>query len=161
MAKKTQRAALVISVEERRRLERLSAARTAPKREVERAAILLRYAAGDGITEIQRALGVSRPTIYKCVDKALAAGLEAGLKDRYHRAKAPVITEQAKAWVMNIACTKPKELGLAAELWSVSALARFTRERAAAQGHLCLERAGKATMWRILNAGAIKPRKVR
>jgi transposase len=161
MARKTQRAALVISADERRRLERLRAARTAPKREVERAAVLLRYAAGDGITEIQRALGVSRPTIYKCVDKALAAGIEAGLKDRYHRAKTPVITEEAKAWVMSIACTKPKEHGLAAELWSLSALARFTREHAAAQGHPSLERAAKATIWRILNEGAIKPHKVR
>ena len=161
MSRKTQRAALVISVDERRRLERLSEARKAPKREVERAAILLRYAAGEGITQIQRALGVSRPTVYKCVDKALAAGIEAGLKDRYHRAKAPVITEEAKAWVMSVACTKPKDHGLAAELWSLGALARFTRERAAAQGHPGLERAGKATIWRILNAGAIKPHKVR
>ena len=133
MARKTRRAALVISADERRRLERLSAARTAPGREVERAAILSRY----------------------------AAGIEAGLKDRCHRAKAPVITEEAKAWVMSIARTKPKDQGLAAELWSLSALARFTRERAAAQGHPSLERAGKATIWRILNAGSIKPHKVR
>ena len=62
---------------------------------------------------------------------------------------------------MSIACTKPKEHGLAAELWSLSALARFTREHAVAQGHPSLERAAKATIWRILNAGAIKPHKVR
>jgi transposase len=161
MARKTRRAALVISADERGRLERWSAARTAPKREVERAAIWLRYAAGEGITEIHRALGVSRPTIYQCVDKALAAGIEAGLKDRYHRAQAPVMTEEAKAWVMRMACTKPKDHGLAAEWWSLSALARFTRERAAAQGHPSLQRAGKATIWRILNAGSIKPHQVR
>ena len=41
--------------------------------EVERAAILLRYAAGEGPAAIQHALGLSRPTIYKCIDKALAA----------------------------------------------------------------------------------------
>lgn len=35
-----------------------------------------------GITEIERSLHVNRPMVYKGVDKALAAGLAAGLKDR-------------------------------------------------------------------------------
>ena len=83
------------------------------------------------------------------------------MEDRYHRPKEPVITEESKAWVLSLACTKPKEHGLAAELWSLSALARFTREHAAAQGHPSLVRAGKATIWRILHAGEIKPHKVR
>ena len=161
MAGKTRRPALIISAEERERLERLRGSRKAPKREVERATILLRYADGEGPTAIQKALGVSRPTIYKCIDKALAAGMESGLKDRYHRPKEPVITEEAKAWVLHIACTKPQDHGLAAELWSLSALARYTREHAPAAGHGSLARAGKATIWRILKGGAIKPHKVR
>ena len=35
-------------------------------------------------TNIQRIVGLSRPTIYKCIDKALAAGIKTGLKDSYH-----------------------------------------------------------------------------
>jgi len=160
MARKTARPALVISADEREKLERLSDSRKAPKREVERAAILLRYAAGEGPTAIQAALGVSRPSIYKCIDKALAAGVQAGLTDQYHRPKEPVITPEAKAWVLNVACTKPKDHGLAAELWTLSALARYTREHACSAGHGSLARAGKATIWRILHAGEIKPHKV-
>ncbi|PKN59724.1 MAG: IS630 family transposase [Deltaproteobacteria bacterium HGW-Deltaproteobacteria-11] len=161
MARKTGRAALVIAADEREQLERLRDSRTAPKRETERAAILLRYAAGEGPTVIQQRLGISRPTIYKCIDKALAAGVQSGLQDRYHRPKEPVITPEAKAWVLSLACTKPKDHGLAAELWSLAALARYTREHASAQGHGSIARAGKATIWRILNAGEIKPQKVR
>jgi transposase len=160
MARKTGRAALVISADQRQKLERLRDSRKAPKRETERAAILLSYAAGEGPTVIQQRLGVSRPTIYKCIDKALAAGVQSGLKDRYHRAKEPVITEQAKAWVLSLACTKPKDHGLAAELWTLSALARYTREHASAQGHNSLARAGKASIWRILHGGEIQPQKV-
>jgi transposase len=160
MARKTGRPALAISADERQKLERLRDSRKAPKRETERAAILLSYAAGEGPTVIQQRLGVSRPTIYKCIDKALAAGLASGLKDRYHRPKEPVITEQAKAWVLSLACTKPKDHGLAAELWSLSALARYTREHASAQGHSSLARAGKASIWRILHGGEIQPQKV-
>ncbi|MFH0340687.1 MAG: helix-turn-helix domain-containing protein [Chromatiales bacterium] len=44
-------------------MERLRDSRKAPKREVERAAILLRYAVGEGPAAIQQALGVSRPTM--------------------------------------------------------------------------------------------------
>lgn len=161
MAGKTKRPALVISAEERVKLELLRGSRKAQKREIERATILLRYADGEGPTAIHRALGLSRPTIYKCIDKALAAGVESGLKDRYHRPKEPVITEAAKAWILHIACTKPKEHGLAAELWSLSALARYAREQAPAAGHESLARAGKATIWRILKGGAIKPHQVR
>ncbi len=160
MARKTGRPALVIAADEREKLERLRDSRKAPKRETERAAILLSYAAGEGPTVIQQRLGVSRPTIYKCIDKALAAGVQSGLKDRYHRPKEPVITEEAKAWVLSLACTKPKDHGLAAELWSLSALARYTREHASAQGHGSLVRAGKASIWRILHGGEIKPQKV-
>jgi transposase len=160
MARKTGRPALAISADERQKLERLRDSRKAPKRETERAAILLSYAAGEGPTVIQQRLGVSRPTIYKCIDKALAAGVQSGLKDRYHRPKQPVITEQAKAWVLSLACTKPKDHGLAAELWSLSALARYTREHASAQGHTSLARAGKASIWRILHGGEIQPQKV-
>lgn len=160
MARKTGRPALVISADEREKLERLRDSRKAPKRETERAAILLSYAAGEGPTVIQQRLGVSRPTIYKCIDKALAAGVQSGLKDRYHRPKEPVITEEAKAWVLNLACTKPKDHGLAAELWTLSALARYTREHASAQGQVSLARAGKASIWRILHGGEIQPQKV-
>ena len=76
---------------------------------------------GKAPTQIQRALGVSRPTIYKCIDKALATGVVTGLHDRFHRAYAPQISEAAKMWVVELACRKPKDLGLAAELWTISA----------------------------------------
>lgn len=160
MARKTSRAVLRISEQERGDLQRLAKSRTAPRREVERAGILLRYAGGEGITQIERALHVSRPTIYKCVDKALAAGMMAGIKDRFHRPREPVITESAKAWVINLACRKPCELGLAAELWTLSELARHAREQAPAAGYASLANAGKATIWRILNAQVVKPHRV-
>lgn len=130
-------------------------------REVERAKVLLGYADGATITELQRQLGVGRPMIYKCIDKALAAGVQMGLKDKYHRPHEPEISDEAKAWVVSLACTKPKDHGLAAELWSISALAKFVCERAEAAGFGRLAKAGKSTVWRILNDNDIKPHKIR
>ena len=161
MARKTKRAALVLTSEQRAMLTELSGSRTAPIREVERAKILLGYVDGASISGLMRRLGVGRPMIYKCIDKALAAGVGAGLKDAYHRPHEPEITDEAKAWVVSIACTKPKDHGLAAELWSISALARFVCKGAETAGHPRLAQAGKSTVWRILNEHDIKPHKIR
>ena len=161
MARKTKRAKLHLTDEQRIRLERLSKSRKAPLREVQRAKILLHYADEVPIAQIQRLVNVSRPTIYKCIDKALAAGIDAGLKDLYHRPFKPKIDEAAKAWVINLACTKPKDHGLAAELWTLNELAKYTREHAPAAGHPCLSKAAKATIWRILSANEIRPHKIK
>jgi transposase len=161
MARTSKRAALVLTPEQRAMLQELSGSRTAPAREVERAKVLLGYADGISITALQRRLGLSRPMIYRCVDKALAAGVRMGLKDKYHRPHEPEIGDAAKAWVVSIACTKPKDHGLAAELWTISALAKFVSESAEAAGFVRLGSAGKSTVWRILDDNDIKPHKIR
>lgn len=161
MANTSKRPRIQLTEEQRSELERIARSRTAPAREVERASVILRQAAGESISEIERALRVSKPTIYKCIDKALAAGPERGLKDLPHSPKQPVITEEAKAWVVNLACMKPKEHGYAAEVWSQSQLAMHTREHAPAAGHGCLSRASKATINRILKAQPLQPHKIR
>ena len=161
MARKTQRAKLLLSIDERRKLKLISNSRKAPLREVQRAKVLLHYADDIPISQIKQLVKVSRPTIYKCIDKALAAGPDAGLKDYYHRPFDPKITNEAKTWVVNLACTKPKDHGLAAELWTLKELAEFSRKHALEAGHDCLSKAAKATIWRILTANAIKPHKIK
>ena len=160
MAGKTKRAPLVLTPEQRARLKELGGSRTAPAREVERAKILVGYADGASIMGLQRQLGVGRPMIYRCIDKALAGGAQMGLKDAYHRPHEPEISDEAKAWVVSIACTKPKDHGLAAELWTISGLARFVSELAAGAGFPRLARAGKSTVWRILDENEIKPHRI-
>ena len=161
MAGKSKRAPLILIDAHRAMLSELAGSRTAPIREVERARVLLKYAAGASVTQIQREVGVSRPTIYKCIDKAVAAGVLVGLKDRFHRPKEREITEEAKAWVVSLACTKPKDHGLAAELWSLSELAKFVSNRALEAGFPRLQATNKTTLWRILNEHDIKPHRIR
>ncbi len=161
MAGKSNLPALVLTPAEQKRLETLQASRVAPIREVERARILLQYRAGNNPSAIQRALGVSRVTIYHCLHKALEMGIEAGLKDAFHRPKEPVITSADKAWVVHLACTKPKELGYAAELWTRQSLAVHVRREAQAAGHPSLAQAAKATVQRILDEQHLQPHKVK
>ena len=161
MSRKSSRPELKLDKSQHMKLLKISQSRTASIREVQRACILLKYSDGESITAISKELNTSRPTIYKCIDKALAAGIETGLKDKYHSPKSPIITDDAKAWVVNLACTKPKDHGYAAEVWSLSQLAKHTRKHAPSAGYKCLERAAKATIQRILKSHPVQPHKIR
>ena len=122
---------------------------------------MLRYHSGETITQIAGAVGMTRKSVGKWVSRALCVGSSAALKDAYHRPKEPSITEDAKAWVVHLACAKPKDLGYAAEVWTRSALARHVREHAAEAGYGSLARAGKATVHRILAEQPLHPEKVK
>ena len=161
MADKTQRSPLVLDEQQRQQIQAIAQSRTAPLREVLRAKVLLAYADHVPLATIATQTGTSRPTVYKCIDKALSMGWESGLKDLYHRPKDPTITLEAKAWVVSVACTPPVSLGLAAEIWTHKALARHIRTHARDAGHPSLSRAAKSTVQRILDEQALKPHKVR
>lgn len=160
MPRKSRKAKLILDEKQKEQLNKISQSRKAPIREVQRASILLRYSEDMPITDIEKMIQVSRPTIYKWIEKALAMGVVEGLKDKYHRPKEPVITQGAKAWVVNLACKKPTELGYAAEMWTRRALADHVRKYALEAGHYCLEKAVKATIQRILDEHPIRPHKI-
>jgi hypothetical protein len=161
MAGKSRRPKLVLTEGERAELEQLAGSRTAPHREAQRSAILLGYYGGESIAGIGRRLGMTRLSVSKWIAKALAVGPMAALKDNYHRPKDPVIGADAKAWVVHVACSKPKELGYAAEVWSRQALAKHIREHASKAGFPALSRAAKATVHRILAEQPLHPEKVK
>ncbi len=161
MARKTEKPDLAVSGEQHAMLRTLAGSQTAPMREVQRARILLRHEEGMPLAEIARRVGVSRPTVYQCIDKAVDTGVEAALRDRPRRGREPEIGDEAKAWVAGLACRQPKELGLAAEMWTLSALARQVREQAQEAGFPRLSKAGKMTVWRILDEHELKPHRVR
>ena len=150
-----------LTAEEIEHLQCLRQSRTAPWREAQRARILLRYHAGESVTKIARAVNMTRKSVGKWIGKALAVGAAAALKDAYHRPKDPTITENAKAWVVHLACSRPKDLGYAAEVWTRSALARHVRGHAVEAGHPSLARAAKATVQRILAEQPLHPEKVK
>lgn len=159
MARQSARSKLVLTADEITQLNQLRQSQTAAVRDVRRAQVLWLYYNGENVASIMKAVGMTRKSVSKWIDKALTMGVNAGLKDTWHGSK-PTLTEEAKAWVVHLACSKPKELGYAAEVWSRSALAAYVRDHAAAQGHSCLGRASKATVQRILKEQPLRPDKV-
>ena len=161
MAGESRRSKLILTAEELKSLQQISRSTKAEVRESARAAILVRYHAGEPVASIARSVGMTRKSVAKWIGRALAIGALGALKDTYHRPKAPVITEEACAWVVSLACLKPKDVGYAAELWTRSALAAYVRTHAVETGHPSLAKAAKATVQRILAKQELHPERIK
>jgi transposase len=161
MANVSKKPLLILSDKEVEFLKNKSNSKTSPFREVQRAKALYLYYQKNAITVISSLTNLSRESIYKHLDKALNFGIEEALKDAEHSPKEPTITEQAKLWVVNLACTKPKDHGYASEVWSYESLAKHTRKYAPQEGYDCLNQAVKATIYRILSSNKVQPQKIK
>ena len=153
---KRRRAKLTLTDEERLMIERLCRSKKTGRRLAERAEVLRQYASGERVSAIALSTGLTRTSVGKWIDRALALGAATGLRDAPHGAKAK-ITPEARTWVLHLACTQPKDLGYAAEVWSRQALADHVRNQALVAGHASLARASKATIQRILAGQALRP----
>jgi len=151
---------LVLTEEMKEELTRISLSRTEAVRRVERAKILLAYAQGDSISGIAHQLGTNRPKIERCVDKALQLGPLAALEDLPGRGKPPSITPEARAWVVSVACQKPKDFGYSYELWTTRLLAKHIRKTCREYNHPCLEKISRGTVSKILSKSEIRPHKI-
>ena len=152
---------LSIGDEDLARLTAIARSRTEPASRVERARMLLAYREDPSFFAAGRALGMHHQTVQRCVERAVAYGALAALDDRPRPGKEPTITAEAKAWLVDLACRKAKELGYPHELWTTRLLARHAREHGPAVGHDCLARLAQGTVCKILNRQALKPHKVR
>ena len=100
---------LAMTDEEIESLRALSRSRTEPARRVERARMLLAYRETPSFYAVGRSLGTHHQTVERCVERALAYGPLAALDDRPHPGKEPIITSEAKTWLVSLACDKAKE----------------------------------------------------
>src|SRR6266704_3506307 len=141
-------------------LTALAQSRSEPAGRVHRASILLRYHAGHTVSEIARSLATNRPRVERCVSKALDLGVTQALADLPGRGRRPAMTAEARAWVVALACQKPKDLGYAQELWTTRLLARHIRKHCVEGGHPQLQRLGRGTVSKILSAHPVKPHKI-
>jgi len=156
----TQKAKLTPTDDEQKHLQEISRSKTKPVREVERATILLKFMENKSITDIARECHTNRPLVERCINKAIAFGIMASLKDLPGRGKKPVITDEAKSWVLSIACQSPVSLGYVYELWTYSLLIKHIRNNCHQAGYASLEHISKGVLNKILSKGNIKPHKI-
>ena len=150
-----------IGATERLELEAIARSRTDWACRVQRARILLAYDADPSTYAVGEAIGVTHQTVQRCLDRAAKLGVMAALDDSPRPGREPVITDEARAWVVSLACQKPKDVGYPHEIWTTRLLARHVRENAEAANHSCLTRLAQGTVCKILDRHDVHPHKVR
>ena len=153
------RSHLALTAKEEMELTGLSNSRTEGKAKVERAQVLLAYAAGESVSSIARGLRTNRPKIERCIDRALQFGVMTSLKDLPRSGRKRTITPEARAWLISLACQKPKDLGYSYELWTTDLLSRHVRRHYHSAGHPSLANLSRGTVSKILSKSQIKPHK--
>jgi transposase len=156
----SQRAELVLDEKMRKRLQALSTSYTAPAAHVQRAKILLAYARGETVSTIARRLETNRPKVERTIDRALRFGVERALDDLPRSGRPRGIPAEARAWVVDLACQKPTELGYSEELWTTALLAAHIRKHCVAAGHPALVKLGRGTISKLLAENKLRPHKV-
>jgi transposase len=85
----------------------------------------------------------------------------AALDDSPRPGRTREITDEARAWLIDLACRKAKACGYPHELWTTRLLASHARQHGPAVGHACLASLVQGTVCKILDQHAIKPHKLR
>jgi transposase len=152
---------LSFSDEEVAELARLARSRTEPASRVERARMLLAYRETQSFYAVGRNIGVTHQTVERCVRRAERLGVLAALDDSPRPGREPVITDEARTFIVDLACRKAKDLGYPHELWTTRLLAKHIREHGPKAGHDCLATLAQGTVCKILAAHEVRPHKVR
>ena len=147
--------------EEVAELARLARSRTEPASRVERARMLLAYRERPSFYAVGRDIGVTHQTVERCVRRAERLGVLAALDDSPRPGREPVITDEARTFIVDLACRKAKDVGYPHELWTSRLLAKHIRQHGPKAGHDCLATLAQGTLCKILAAHEVKPHRVR
>lgn len=150
-----------LSNDDRDYLKSLTKARTIQAQVVDRARILLWKSESMPDKTIADNLGISVNTVRRCVDRYISGGMNPALFDDERSGRPVEVTDDAKAWVISIACQKPCDLGYAAELWTLAALHKHIQEHAQEAGYPRLKTITKPWLQKYLKKMDIKPFKIK
>ena len=152
---------LPLSDEDRDYLKALSKKRTIQAQVVDRARILLYKADGMTFQQIADKLAISTATVRLCISKFQKGGLDAALFDVQRPGRPSEITDDAKAWMIHIACQRPTELGYAQELWTLTSLHKYIQKHAEEAGYPRLSTVTKPYIQKFLKEQDMKPFKIK
>jgi transposase len=151
---------ITLTDEQRDYLETQTRARTIQSQTVNRARILLLKADGCSVDNIADKVGINRCSVMLCLKKFSEGGVENALFDAPGRGRNAEITDDEKAWIINIACQKPVDLGYSSETWTRASLTKHINKSAESAGHIRLSTISQSKVRDILEKAELKPNKV-
>ena len=159
MGRKT--TSLVLATGDYEYLKSLTKQRTIQAQVVIRAHILLDRSNGISIRDIANIYDISTNTIRLCENKYKEGGTDRALFDDERKGRPVEITDDAVAWIIDIACQRPADLGYAQELWTLKNLHQHIQKNAESAGYPRLSTITKPMVQKILHRSEIKPFKIK
>ena len=150
-----------ISDDDKSYLKELIRTRKIQAQVVDRARILLWKSEARTDQAIADGLGIAVNTVRRCVDRYLESGINLALFDDERSGRPAEITDDAKSWIISVACQKPCDIGYAAELWTLNALHKHIQEHAEEAGYPRLKTVTKPWLQKYLKKMDIKPFKIK
>lgn len=135
--------------------------RTIQAQVVIRAHILLDKANGITVRDIARIYDLSTNTVRLCIDKYKEGGTGRALFDDQRKGRPVEITDDAIAWMIDIACQRPADLGYSQELWTLKNLHQHIQNNAEEAGYPRLKTMTRPMLQKILKRSEIKPFKIK
>lgn len=153
----------ILSAQDQAMLSSVLSSRTQEISKVQRAKMISLAVQGKSNTEISKELKISRPVVNKIIKRFVSAGLQTALEDAPRSGRPKELSMEEQAWIIGLACSKPKEIadGPALEIWSISALTRYVRKHCQAHHFPHLASVADSTVWYLLNDRQIKPHRMR
>lgn len=153
--------ALQLDPEHKEQLKKLANSGMTPVIIAQRAKILLFKSQGLSNDDVAEKLGINKRTVLLWTNKYAKRSSEDTLESLLNVAKGRgcknEIVGEAKTWLISVACTKPKDLGYAAETWTTSLLTKHIRKAAAEAGFDRLTTISESGVYQILDKSNIKP----
>jgi transposase len=150
-----------LDAEQREYLESLTRTRTIQAQVVDRAKALLCKADGMSNGAIADKLDVNINSVKLWLRKFKEGGIERALFDDQRSGRPVEITDDAVAWIIDIACQRPADLGYSQELWTIANLHKHIQTYAEEAGYPRLKTIAKSMLQKILDRNDIKPFKIK
>ena len=152
---------LQLSPDHKEQLDKLANSGMTPVIIAQRAKILLYKSQGLSNDAVAEKLGINKRTVLlwtnKYVNRSNDDTLDTLLNVAKGRGCKDEIVGEARTWLISVACTKPKDLGYAAETWTTSLLTKHIRKAAAEAGFDRLTTISESGVYQILDKSNIKP----
>ena len=152
--------AVALGERDRETLERLARMRTARAQTAARARILLLRDSGETLASIVEKVGLAADSVRLCAARCLEGGVEHVLSDGARSGRPREIDDADRAFVVDLACQRPADLGYAAELWTNDLLTAHVRKVAEAAGHPRLATVATGSVHNILADAQTEPHKM-
>lgn len=152
---------LILNEGDHEYLRSLIKQRTIQAQIVIRAHILLDKSNGMGTRDIARIYDLSPTSVQLCINKYVEGGAARALFDDQRPGRPNEIMDDASAWIINMACQRPADLGYSQELWTLKSLHRHILSHAEEAGYPRLTTISLSMVQKILQGSDMKPYRIK